>query len=272
MSDLPGKEVAATNDETLAPTDRAAAAQARRELGHLEAQIAAARALLASLQRDVASAESRLGNSQAVLLVESNEQLVVSALRAQTDAVTTAIALDEMSQSHDRDPLTHLPNRLLLLDRFSHAIAGAKRNGTQLALLFLDLDGFKPINDAHGHAAGDAVLKHVAVCLSATVRGADTVSRHGGDEFLILLTDVSQPADAALTAAKVLAAIGTPFTVSDERLALTASIGISIYPDDGEEPHTLVQHADAAMYRAKKHGRGGFAFHGETPVSGQPGL
>ena len=253
-------------------TNGSGTAHDAHELLTLKGQIATARKLLAALQQDLSDAEGRLSGSHAALLLETNEQLVIAALRAQTDAVTTAMALDALAQTAERDPLTQLPNRLLLLDRFSHAIAGAKRNGTQLALLFLDLDGFKPINDTHGHAAGDAVLKHVAECLSATVRGADTVSRHGGDEFLILLTEISQAADAAVIAGKVLAAIGAPFPVGDQRLRLGASIGIALYPEDGDEAPALIQRADAAMYCAKKHGRGGFAFHGEPLAIGLHGL
>ena len=259
-------------NRTFNPNDAATAAH---DLAQLETQIVAAQARLAALRKDVSAAESQLANSHVALLLESNERLVVAAMRAQTDAVTTAIALDDMAQAAERDPLTQLPNRLLLLDRFSHAIAGAKRHGTQLALLFIDLDAFKPINDTHGHAVGDAVLKHVAACLSATVRSADTVSRHGGDEFLVLLTDVSQPADAALAASKLLAAVGAPFAVGDQRLALTASIGIALYPDDGDAPPALIQRADAAMYRAKRDkrdSRGGFAFHSKTHAVGQHGL
>ena len=155
---------------------------------------------------------------------------MIAALRAQTEAVTMALALDEVSHSAHLDPLTQLPDRLLLLDRFAHAMAAARRRGHRLALLFVDLDGFKQINDTLGHAAGDGVLKRMANRLLSSVRAVDTVSRRGGDEFLILLDEVSHPHDAAQIADKLIAALDAPIPVGDQLLRLTASIGISIYP------------------------------------------
>jgi len=240
-----------------------AVAKAARELAQLRQQAEQARATLARLQLDVDEAESRLGSSQAAQLLEANEQLVLAMLRAQSDAETAALVLNDVSRSAELDALTELPNRVLLLDRFARAIASARRRRARLALLFLDLNNFKQINDALGHAAGDEVLKLAAQRLASSVREADTVSRHGGDEFVILLTEVSQAADATLIADKVLAALGAPSRVGDHVLRLTASIGISIYPDDGEDAGTLIDRADAAMYRAKRHGLGGFVLHGE---------
>ena len=139
------------------------------------------------------------------------------------------------------------------------------QHGTRFALLFLDLDNFKEINDTLGHAVGDQALKRAADCLVSSIRGADSVSRHGGDEFLILLTEMSQASDVVRIAQKVMRALGTPVRVGDQVLRLTASIGISIYPEDGEDATTLIDLADAAMYRAKRKGPGGFAFHGDAP-------
>jgi diguanylate cyclase (GGDEF)-like protein len=207
------------------------------------------------------------GSSQADRLVEANERLVIAALRAQTDAETAARALKEAARLAERDALTELPNRVLLLDRFAHAIANAKRHGGRLALLFLDIDNFKQINDSLGHAVGDQVLKLAAHCLVSSIRGVDTVSRHGGDEFLILLTEVSQASDAVLVADKVVAALAAPSLVGEHVLRLAASIGISIYPDDGEDADTLIDRADAAMYRAKRQGLGRFVLYGEEPAS-----
>ncbi|MGL6111960.1 MAG: diguanylate cyclase domain-containing protein, partial [Rubrivivax sp.] len=164
------------------------------------------------------------------------------------------------------DPLTQLPNRMLLLDRCSHAMASAKRRGSRLALLFLDLDQFKPINDSLGHALGDEVLKTVAQRLSCAVREADTVSRYGGDEFLILLSDVSQPADAEVIAGKLIAAIAEPCRADGHVLQLSASIGISLYPDDGDDIDLLIRKADNAMYRAKRNGPGRYSLQGQTPA------
>jgi diguanylate cyclase (GGDEF)-like protein len=140
-----------------------------------------------------------------------------------------------------------------------------QRGKARLAPLFLTATTSS--NQRHAHAFGDQVLKLVAHCLASSVRESDTVSRHGGDEFLILLTEVSQASDAVLIAEKVLAALGVPSRVGDHVLRLTASIGISIYPDDGEDAATLIDRADAAMYRAKRHTPGSFVFHGEQPTS-----
>lgn len=239
------------------------AAAAQHELDRVQRKVNAARAVLVRLLQDVVVAESRLGNSQAAQILEANEQLVVTALHNQEQAQTASQALSEVTRAAELDALTQLPNRMLLNDRFTQAIAHARRHGGRLALLFLDLDGFKQINDRLGHAAGDAMLQQVAQRLSAAVRAADTVSRHGGDEFLILLTDVAQAANAALLAEKLLGALAPPFDFGDELLNLSASIGISLYPDDGETTKVLIDRADAAMYRVKHRGPGHYAFHGD---------
>jgi diguanylate cyclase len=195
-------------------------------------------------------------------LVEANEQLVVTALQAQSAADSATQALQVLSRSSELDSLTDLPNRQSLLSRFTYAIAIARRTGTQLALLFVDLNNFKQINDTLGHPVGDQVLRLAAKRLATAVRESDTVSRHGGDEFLILLTDISHAADIVQIATKLIAALGRPARVGDHVLRLTASIGVSLFPRDGEDTDTLIQRADAAMYRAKRNGEGGFAFHG----------
>jgi diguanylate cyclase (GGDEF)-like protein len=195
-------------------------------------------------------------------LIEANEQLVMTALRAQVDAEAATHKLEVLSRSSELDALTDLPNRQSLLSRFTYAIAIARRTGTQLALLFIDLNNFKQINDTLGHAVGDQVLRLAAKRLATAVRQSDTVSRHGGDEFLILLTDVSDPNDVVRIAINLIAALGRPARVGEHVLRLTASIGISLFPHDGEHTETLIQRADAAMYRAKRSGEGGFAFYG----------
>ncbi len=215
---------------------------------------------LAVVHRERGDARKNWLNSQEAQLVEANERLVLSSLRAQQDAETSARALKEISRSAERDALTQLPNRTLLLDRFVQAVANARRHRARLALLFLDLNNFKHINDTFGHAVGDEVLKIAAQRLSASVRVVDTVSRHGGDEFLILLTEVSQASDAGQIAHKVIAALAAPCRLGDHVLHLKASIGISVYPDDGEDADTLIDRADGAMYRAKWEGFGSFVF------------
>ena len=248
----------------------AAADAAEQELARLNARVEATRSVLIGLLQDVARAKSRLDRSLAARLLEVNEQLVVTALTAKTEAELAAQSLREVSRTAELDALTQLPNRALLQDRFANAIARAKRNGSRLALLFVDLDDFKQINDTLGHATGDAVLKQVAHCLAASIRAGDTASRHGGDEFLVLLPDVSQPSDAVLIAEKLIAALAALGRSGDAWPRLSASIGISLYPDDGEDAQTLIAHADAAMYVAKRNGHGSVALHGQRP-SGAPG-
>src|SRR6185312_3221840 len=170
--------------------------------------------------------------------------------------VSMARALSfKMAHLAQHDSLTDLPNRLLLNDRLNQALALAHRNDQRLALLFLDLDRFKSINDSLGHAIGDRLLQSVAERLVTCVRSSDTVSRQGGDEFVILLPQVTQPADAVVAAQKILLALSTPYRIDRQDLQLAASIGIVIYPEDGTEADTLLKHADLAMYRAKESGR-----------------
>jgi diguanylate cyclase (GGDEF)-like protein/PAS domain S-box-containing protein len=166
----------------------------------------------------------------------------------------------EMSHLAQHDTLTDLPNRLLLNDRLSQAISLARRNHCQLAVLFLDLDGFKHINDSLGHSVGDKLLQSVAERLSDCVRKSDTVSRQGGDEFVILLSEVTQAADAAIIAEKIIAELKRAHRIGKHRLRISASIGLSTYPTDGEDAETLIKNADTAMYDAKQSGRDKFRF------------
>src|ERR1700682_5341751 len=160
----------------------------------------------------------------------------------------------EMSHLAQHDILTDLPNRLMLNDRLAQAISLARRNHHQLAVLFLDLDGFQHINDSLGHAIGDKLLQSVAARLSACVRKSDTVSRQGGDEFVILLPEVTHAADAAVSAAKILTELKKVHSIGEHHLRVTVSIGISTYPDNGEDADTLLKNADTAMYNAKQQG------------------
>jgi diguanylate cyclase (GGDEF)-like protein/PAS domain S-box-containing protein len=166
----------------------------------------------------------------------------------------------EMSHLAQHDTLTDLPNRLILNDRLTQAISQARRNHCQLAVLFLDLDGFKHINDSLGHSVGDKLLQSVAARLLACVRKSDTVSRQGGDEFVILLPEVSQAADAAICAAKMIMELEKVHSIGEHRLRVTASIGLSTYPDNGEDAETLIKNADTAMYHAKQSGRDSYQF------------
>lgn len=246
---------------TSAGAEAAGPAGAQQDLDRVQRKVEAARAVLLRLLHDVIVAESRLSTSRSAHIMEANEQLVVTALRNQAEVETVSQALADVSRLAAIDPLTQLPNRAQMIDRFAQAIATAKRHGARLALLFLDLDKFKEINNRLGHAVGDEVLQQVAQRLNSAIREADMVSRHSGDEFLILLTEVSQAADAAQRAGKLLAALGTPFQVGEEAMQLSASIGISLYPDDGETVKTLIDRADAAMHQAKRKGPGSIEFH-----------
>lgn len=167
----------------------------------------------------------------------------------------------QMTHSAQHDFLTDLPNRMLLLDRIGQAIAGAVRHGKQLALLYLDLDGFKRINDTLGHPVGDQLLQSVARRLLGCVRDVDTVSRQGGDEFAVLLSEVRRPDDASTLAEKILQALARTHCINAHELRVTTSIGVSVYPGDGLEAESLIRNADAAMYQAKKNGRHRFEFY-----------
>lgn len=175
--------------------------------------------------------------------------------------VSIALAASaKMTHMAQHDSLTNLPNRTLLNDRIAQAISLAKRNGTRVALLFLDLDNFKETNDSLGHASGDALLQSVARRLADCVRGSDTVSRYGGDEFVVLLVGGQYAEDAALIAEKIQVALLRPFQYAQKDLCAKASIGISLYPTDGQDAETLIRNADTAMYCAKTEGRNNYEF------------
>jgi diguanylate cyclase (GGDEF)-like protein/PAS domain S-box-containing protein len=175
----------------------------------------------------------------------------VSAARAMTE---------QIAHSAEHDFLTGLPNRLLLNDRVNQAIALAQRHGYQVAVLFLDLDGFKHINDSLGHPIGDKLLQSIAERLVGCVRTVDTVSRQGGDEFVMLLPAVEKAEDAAIAARRMLQAVAEAHFIDLHDLHVTASIGVSVYPDDGPDAETLIKNADTAMYQAKENGRQSYQF------------
>ncbi len=166
----------------------------------------------------------------------------------------------KMTHSAQHDFVTNLPNRLLLNDRIAQSIFLARRKNKPLAVLFLDLDRFKYINDSLGHAEGDKLLQSVTKRLLASVRDSDTVSRQGGDEFVILLSEIAHPEDAATSARKILISLNAPHSIGRQDLHINGSIGISVYPADGEDPETLIKNADTAMYHAKECGRNNFQF------------
>jgi two-component system cell cycle response regulator len=178
--------------------------------------------------------------------------------------------LHEAARSHAKalealalnDPLTGLANRRLFSDRMEMALVHARRNKTAMAVVYLDLDGFKKINDTLGHGAGDALLKAVAERLTATVRAEDTVARLGGDEFMLGLWHVADADHAVSAAAKVIEAVSCPYTIEGAPVAITASAGIGLYPVHGEDGDSLMKSADAALYEAKRGGKNAYKLSG----------
>ncbi|NWC11064.1 EAL domain-containing protein [Pseudomonas agarici] len=167
---------------------------------------------------------------------------------------------NEAKRLANHDALTGLPNRMLLQDRAEQALKMARRNHGRLAMLLLDLDNFKAINDSMGHSVGDQILKYVATRLSMILRGMDTLSRQGGDEFIILLSEVEGFEAVGDFAEQVLTTISNPFSLQGNRYDLSASIGIGVFPEDSDDLESLYRHADAAMYQAKQAGRNGYQF------------
>ncbi|MCC7167202.1 MAG: EAL domain-containing protein [Rhodospirillales bacterium] len=181
-------------------------------------------------------------------------------------AITTDITVRKKYQAQllyqaNHDELTGLPNRSLALDRLAQAIALAKRHGSKTAVLFLDLDHFKNVNDTLGHSVGDALLKEAALRLPDSMRAIDTVARLGGDEFLIVLADLATPRQAETVARKLIERLAEPFLLEARELFVTASVGIALFPDDAQSAEDLLRHADAALYQAKRSGRNAHRFY-----------
>jgi diguanylate cyclase (GGDEF)-like protein len=183
------------------------------------------------------------------------EELEVSNMKLEEAKVCAETVAQEMKHQAHHDTLTGLPNRILLNDRINNALAHANREGNVLAILFLDLDRFKIINDSLGHAVGDELLKSVASGIISCTRNEDTVARLGGDEFVVLLSHISGAGDAGKIARKIIDVLAEPVICHGHELAVTTSIGISIYPYDGSDANTLMKNADISMYRAKELGR-----------------
>jgi diguanylate cyclase (GGDEF)-like protein len=244
---------------------------ATRTLLMLNRQAEEARAELVGLRQNLMEVQRNLTEVRAAELREANEHLVLAALHAESIADKALSHLSEVMRVSQRDALTNTANRALMVDRLDNAVALARRHGTSFAVFFIDLDDFKQINDTLGHLAGDEVLQQAARHLQAAVRDSDTVSRYGGDEFLVLLADIAQSADAAKVAEKMLGALAEPIQANDHELHLSASIGIALYPKDADDALTLIGRADAAMYCSKRRRRGGFMSYDETCVGSDPG-
>jgi diguanylate cyclase (GGDEF)-like protein len=201
--------------------------------------------------------------------------LTISAVRDEAGKVANYVGLftditerkareDRIRFLSEHDTLTGLPNRALLQDRVGQAIAQARRTGGHIALMFIDLDAFKPINDTLGHHIGDHLLQEVARRLVSSVRESDTVSRQGGDEFLVMLPDIDSTEDVERVAEKLMAGLAEACSVGGHVLQVSASIGISLYPDDGADLDALVRAADTAMYHSKACGRACYRFSSQA--------
>ncbi len=176
-------------------------------------------------------------------------------------------AEEKVKQLATHDSLTGLHNRLLFADLTLQAISNARRNHTKIALFFVDLDNFKPVNDSLGHNAGDQILKRVANRLKDNFRESDTIGRHGGDEFTLLLSNLKEDTKASVMADKVLKVMSMPFVINDENVTIGCSIGIALFPEHGETLEALLENADAAMYLAKAEGGNTYKFASQIGTS-----
>ncbi len=247
------------------PDERKVAAMGRT-VAVLNGQADDLRADLSKLRKQLVDVEGKLSDSRAAQLQEANQKLVLAVLQADSIAEVAVARLAAVNDAYQRDALTGLPNRAMGIDRLENAVVMARRNGKRLAVLFFDLDHFKAVNDKFGHAGGDQVLQLTTKRVQSVLRDSDTVSRYGGDEFLVLLPDVSGAPDVGLIAGELLAALARPGNVGGHTLRPSASLGISLYPDHGDDAVTLINRADVAMYRSKRRGAGSFQFYADQAV------
>ncbi|MGK2952239.1 MAG: putative bifunctional diguanylate cyclase/phosphodiesterase [Thiobacillus sp.] len=250
-------------DDKVAVPGREKLAAAREDaVGLREKAVDVREETVTTREREIGAAEMTQGTSgdQIGMLRQANAQLVIATIEAHTLAEQIQTALADLDHQAHHDGLTDLPNRTLLNDRLAQAITLAHRQGKQLAVMFMDLDRFKHINDSLGHAVGDRLLQSVAHRLVGSMRHSDTVSRQGGDEFVLLLPDIEHVDDVSLSAQKMLMTLARPYLIDRHDLHIGASIGISIYPGDGQDAATLIKHADIAMYHAKESGRNNYKF------------
>jgi diguanylate cyclase (GGDEF)-like protein/PAS domain S-box-containing protein len=195
--------------------------------------------------------------------VEENLVGLFTVIQDVTERAVTARLFEQLALS---DPLTNLPNKRLLLDRIERAIAQLSRRDGFSAVLFVDLDGFKAVNDTMGHTEGDRLLQMVATRLRACARASDTVARFGGDEFVVLLEGCRTPGDAGSIARKMAVALSQPYGLAKGNADISCSIGVAMHPRDGKDPEALLQRADAAMYRAKQAGKNRVVLYDEAPL------
>lgn len=230
-------------------------AENAEQLARLRGEISHAEQALKALLAELASARSEERLGAMYWLVLENERLYAALeaqhCRAAEEADSAHAALQDAIRVSETDPLTQLPNRVVLWDRLAHDLDLARRHGTALAVLYLDIDGFKSVNDRLGHEAGDQLLRQVASLLRTTLRASDTVCRMGGDEFVIVAEDVQRPRLTRFVD-KIARAVGCPCLVGGEILVPAVSIGASSFPEDGDQPEVLVRRADEDMYKVKR--------------------
>ncbi|MDD5249310.1 MAG: EAL domain-containing protein [Rhodocyclaceae bacterium] len=262
--DVLGREEIALADEGVvhrreeAVNGREQASDLREESAELREDVATLREQAMRTQEAVAR-ETALRSARAeAQLRDANEHLIVAAVNAQTMTEAAALTSTQMAHMAEHDFLTGLPNRSLLIDRLAQAIVLAQHHDKKVALICLDLDHFKHINDSLGRAGGDRLLQSAARRLQSCIRHCDTVSRQGGDEFVVLLAEVETAQDAALAAEKLMKAMAEPHLIDGHRLHVTLSVGISVYPEDGKDAETMLQNAEIAMYHAKRKGRNSY--------------
>ncbi len=262
MNDLLTEREAAVLAGEMAADQRQDNADRRQETADLRQEAADLRQETADLRQEAADLSDQAAIAKAEFsaiteaqLREANERLVIATVRAHTMTEAAEGAAARMSFMAEHDFLTGLPNRSLLSARLGQSIALAQRHGKHVALLYMDLDHFKHINDSLGHTVGDQLLQSVAKRLQRYIRLSDTVCRQGGDEFVVLLAEVDSVSDAELAAEKLIEAMAEPYLIGTHRLHVTLSIGISLFPDDGKDAETVLSHADIAMYHAKRSGR-----------------
>jgi diguanylate cyclase (GGDEF)-like protein len=264
VSKLEPKQSLAASPTASALGAREIAVIAREQAADRREEAVDRREEAAELRDKAAEEREQIGNAAAerrdvaAHLLEANQHLVVAAVHAQTMAEEAEQATLEMSFKAERDFLTGLPNRALLNDRLTQAIALVWRHRKRLAVLYVDLDNFKDINDSFGHSVGDLLLQSAAQRLEHCIRHSDTVSRHGGDEFVVLLSEVETAEDASRVSVKLITAMADPHLIDDHRIEVTSSIGICLFPDDADDAGTLLTNADTAMYHAKRAGRNNY--------------
>lgn len=260
-----GSNVSLSGPEAERPTHFAVYRNGRALAAHeLPVQMAASRGVeVRDFEEDIVfddgTIKHLIGNATPLRDAQGN---VYGAVAAFVDITARRAAEDQIRHMAHFDSLTNLPNRVLLMDRLEQAVAMSARNQTHTGVIFVDLDHFKQINDTLGHHIGDLLLQQVAERLRNGVREVDTVSRLGGDEFLVILPELRQTEDARNIARKLLSVLSADYIVSGQKLQVTPSLGISVYPEHGKESSTLIRLADQAMYQAKQAGRHTYRFYG----------